>query len=155
MTDTDTDADTLHSFPSGLVGTFGPGALNPSLRVHAPGHTTHPHPHPHPHPPHPHPNSHPNQHHPNQTHGNSNGQGQGHAPHRSIPQTLATEISQFASTDFARTYFATHRRGLIWRRKVPVEEMMSWSKVCVLFCVLVFVLRLCYGALSDSFYSVY
>jgi hypothetical protein len=52
-----------------------------------------------------------------------------HQPHRSIPHSLASEISQFASTDFARTYFAIHRRGIIWRRKIPVEEMMTWSKV--------------------------
>ncbi|KAF8332598.1 uncharacterized protein EI90DRAFT_3280525 [Cantharellus anzutake] len=48
--------------------------------------------------------------------------------HRTLPRELAEDIQQFVVSEFAKTYFATHRTGLIFRRKVPVEQMMSWQK---------------------------
>ena len=38
------------------------------------------------------------------------------------------DIRQFATSDFARQYFATHRTGLIFKRTVPMEEMMAWQR---------------------------
>jgi hypothetical protein len=49
--------------------------------------------------------------------------------HRSLPPDLAQDIQQFVTSEFAQTYFSTHRKGIIFRRKVPLEEMMSWQKV--------------------------
>lgn len=49
--------------------------------------------------------------------------------HRILPQELAQDIQQFMTSDFAQSYFSTHRRGLIFRRRVPLEEMMTWQKV--------------------------
>lgn len=45
-----------------------------------------------------------------------------------LPRGLAEDIQQFAVEDFAKRYFNTHRTGLIFKRKVPVEKMMSWQK---------------------------
>lgn len=52
--------------------------------------------------------------------------------HPLLPRDLVSEIQQFAQSDFARRYFSTHREGLIFRRRVPVERMMMWQKVCLL-----------------------
>lgn len=49
--------------------------------------------------------------------------------HPLLPRDLVSEIQQFAQSDFARRYFSTHREGLIFRRRVPVERMMMWQKV--------------------------
>lgn len=49
--------------------------------------------------------------------------------HRALPRNLAEEIQKFQVADFAKRYFTTHRTGLIFRRKVPVEQLMSWQKV--------------------------
>lgn len=38
------------------------------------------------------------------------------------------EIQQFQVADFAKRYFNTHRTGLLFRRRVPVEQLMSWQK---------------------------
>jgi Rho GTPase-activating protein 39 len=49
--------------------------------------------------------------------------------HRTLPKQLAEEIQKFQVADFAKRYFTTHRTGLIFRRKVPVEQLMSFQKV--------------------------
>ena len=46
-----------------------------------------------------------------------------------LPQDLRSDIQQFVESDFAKQYFSTHRTGFIFRRTVPVTEMMSWQKV--------------------------
>ncbi|CAE6459220.1 unnamed protein product [Rhizoctonia solani] len=48
--------------------------------------------------------------------------------HRTLPRQLAEDIQQFQVSDFARRYFSTHRTGLIFRRRVPVEQLMVWQK---------------------------
>ncbi|KAF8574247.1 hypothetical protein K439DRAFT_1372903 [Ramaria rubella] len=48
--------------------------------------------------------------------------------HPLLPRDLVSEIQQFAQSDFARRYFSTHREGIIFRRRVPVERMMMWQK---------------------------
>ncbi|KAJ7078851.1 hypothetical protein B0H15DRAFT_940860 [Mycena belliarum] len=45
-----------------------------------------------------------------------------------LPQDLASDIQQFSQSDFARQYFSTHRTGFIFRRRVPVTQMMTWQK---------------------------
>ncbi|KEP51455.1 Rho GTPase-activating-like protein [Rhizoctonia solani 123E] len=48
--------------------------------------------------------------------------------HRMLPRQLAEDIQQFQVSDFARRYFSTHKTGLIFRRRVPVEQLMVWQK---------------------------
>ncbi|TDL22630.1 hypothetical protein BD410DRAFT_828384 [Rickenella mellea] len=48
--------------------------------------------------------------------------------HRVLPDDLASDIQQFVQADFARQYFSTHRTGFIFRRRVPVEQLMMWQK---------------------------
>ncbi|EIM79976.1 RhoGAP-domain-containing protein [Stereum hirsutum FP-91666 SS1] len=45
-----------------------------------------------------------------------------------LPQALAEDIQQFVESDFAKQYFSTHKTGFIFRRKVPMEQMMTWQK---------------------------
>ncbi|KAH9830765.1 uncharacterized protein C8Q71DRAFT_716454 [Rhodofomes roseus] len=45
-----------------------------------------------------------------------------------LPHELSSDIQQFAESHFARQYFSTHRVGFLFKRKVPVEQMMSWQK---------------------------
>ncbi|EGN99612.1 hypothetical protein SERLA73DRAFT_53461 [Serpula lacrymans var. lacrymans S7.3] len=45
-----------------------------------------------------------------------------------LPQDLASDIQQFVESDYARQYFSIHRTGFIFRRKVPVAQMMTWQK---------------------------
>ncbi|KAG5351861.1 hypothetical protein C0989_004684 [Termitomyces sp. Mn162] len=45
-----------------------------------------------------------------------------------LPADLVTDIKQFSESEFARQYFSTHRTGFIFRRKVPVTQMMTWQK---------------------------
>ncbi|OSD01265.1 hypothetical protein PYCCODRAFT_1445770 [Trametes coccinea BRFM310] len=45
-----------------------------------------------------------------------------------LPQDLASDIQQFAESDFAHRYFSTHRTGFIFKRKVPVAQIMTWQK---------------------------
>ncbi|KAG6866661.1 hypothetical protein C0991_000771 [Blastosporella zonata] len=45
-----------------------------------------------------------------------------------LPADLVTDIQQFSESSFARQYFSTHRTGFIFRRKVPVVQMMAWQK---------------------------
>ncbi|KAJ7128940.1 hypothetical protein C8R43DRAFT_1026437 [Mycena crocata] len=48
-----------------------------------------------------------------------------------LPQDLASDIQQFSESDFARQYFSTHRTGFIFRRRVPVTQMMTWQKAAL------------------------
>lgn len=48
--------------------------------------------------------------------------------HRTLPRNLAQEIQQFQVADFAKRYFTTHRTGLLFRRRIPVEQLMVWQK---------------------------
>lgn len=50
-----------------------------------------------------------------------------------LPHALATDIQQFSESDYARQYFSTHRTGFIFRRRVPVAQLMTWQKVYFLF----------------------
>ncbi|ORY07717.1 hypothetical protein K493DRAFT_250939 [Basidiobolus meristosporus CBS 931.73] len=50
-----------------------------------------------------------------------------HNGHASLPSQLVVEIEQFQIDGFAKKYFATHKRG-IFRRKVPMEKMLQWTK---------------------------
>lgn len=58
-----------------------------------------------------------------------------------LPHDLASDIQQFAESEFAKQYFSTHRTGFIFKRTVPVSEIMSWQKVrcmlrvCALRCI--------------------
>ncbi|KDR75311.1 hypothetical protein GALMADRAFT_249333 [Galerina marginata CBS 339.88] len=45
-----------------------------------------------------------------------------------LPQALASDIQQFSESDYARQYFSTHRTGFIFKRKVPVAQLMTWQK---------------------------
>nr|GAT57728.1 Rho GTPase-activating protein 39 isoform 2 [Mycena chlorophos] len=45
-----------------------------------------------------------------------------------LPQDLVSDIQQFSESDFAKQYFSTHRTGFIFRRRVPVAQMMKWQK---------------------------
>ena len=49
-----------------------------------------------------------------------------------LPHDLASDIQQFAESQFARQYFSTHRTGFIFKRTVPVTEIMTWQKVRLL-----------------------
>ncbi|KAI8973225.1 hypothetical protein BDF20DRAFT_837192 [Mycotypha africana] len=48
----------------------------------------------------------------------------------SLPPGLKDDISCFAIDGFAQKYFATHKRGL-FRRKVPMSDMLKWSKTSI------------------------
>ncbi|TFY56119.1 hypothetical protein EVG20_g9052 [Dentipellis fragilis] len=45
-----------------------------------------------------------------------------------LPSDLAGDIQQFVESEFARQYFSTHRTGFIFKRKIPMEQMMTWQK---------------------------
>ncbi|EJF57744.1 hypothetical protein DICSQDRAFT_157170 [Dichomitus squalens LYAD-421 SS1] len=45
-----------------------------------------------------------------------------------LPHDLASDIQQFAESEFAKQYFSTHRTGFIFKRTVPVSEIMTWQK---------------------------
>ncbi|KAJ3517629.1 hypothetical protein NLJ89_g368 [Agrocybe chaxingu] len=45
-----------------------------------------------------------------------------------LPQALATDIQLFSESEYAKQYFSTHKTGFIFRRKVPVAQLMSWQK---------------------------
>ncbi|KAH7102162.1 hypothetical protein BKA62DRAFT_118752 [Auriculariales sp. MPI-PUGE-AT-0066] len=45
-----------------------------------------------------------------------------------FPQELKEDIQQFAGSDFAKRYFATHSTGLIFKRRVPIEQVMTWQR---------------------------
>ncbi|KAI9256709.1 Rho GTPase activation protein [Sporodiniella umbellata] len=44
-----------------------------------------------------------------------------------LPVGLQQEINRFAIDGFAQKFFATHKRGL-FRKRVPVKEMLKWTK---------------------------
>lgn len=44
-----------------------------------------------------------------------------------LPEGLQQEINRFAIDGFAQKFFATHKKGL-FRRRVPMEEMLRWTK---------------------------
>lgn len=46
---------------------------------------------------------------------------------KSLPPELQNDISQFQIDGFAKKYFSTHKHG-IFRRKVPMEKLLNWSK---------------------------
>ena len=46
-----------------------------------------------------------------------------------LPHALATDIQHFSESEYAKQYFSTHRTGFIFRRRVPVEQLMTWQKV--------------------------
>ncbi|KAJ7594657.1 hypothetical protein C8J56DRAFT_444915 [Mycena floridula] len=48
--------------------------------------------------------------------------------HPALPHDLASDIQLFSESDYARQYFSTHRIGFIFRRRVPVAQMMTWQK---------------------------
>ncbi|KAI9442649.1 MyTH4 domain-containing protein [Lactarius indigo] len=48
--------------------------------------------------------------------------------HPILPQDLASDIQQFVESECAQQYFATHRTGFIFKRKVPVGQMMEIAK---------------------------
>ncbi|KAI0823706.1 hypothetical protein BC628DRAFT_499041 [Trametes gibbosa] len=45
-----------------------------------------------------------------------------------LPEDLASDIQQFSESDFAHRYFSTHRTGFIFKRRVPVAQLMTWQK---------------------------
>ncbi|KAI9316473.1 hypothetical protein BX666DRAFT_1951155 [Dichotomocladium elegans] len=45
-----------------------------------------------------------------------------------LPLNLQNEITQFAIDGFAQKYFAKHKRGIIFKRQVPIYEMLQWTK---------------------------
>lgn len=49
-----------------------------------------------------------------------------------LPEALAHDIQHFSQSDYAKQYFSTHRTGFIFRRKVPVAQLMTWQKVSFL-----------------------
>lgn len=50
-------------------------------------------------------------------------------PYPTLPQDLQMDIQQFSESDYAKQYFSTYRSGFIFRRRVPVEQLMTWQKV--------------------------
>ena len=46
-----------------------------------------------------------------------------------LPHALATDIQHFSESEYAKQYFSTHRTGFIFRRRVPVAQLMTWQKV--------------------------
>ncbi|KIM79002.1 hypothetical protein PILCRDRAFT_573568 [Piloderma croceum F 1598] len=45
-----------------------------------------------------------------------------------LPHDLASDIQLFSESQYARQYFSTHRTGFIFKRTVPVAQMMTWQK---------------------------
>ncbi|KAF5388857.1 hypothetical protein D9757_005647 [Collybiopsis confluens] len=45
-----------------------------------------------------------------------------------LPHDLASDILQFSESDFAKQYFSTHRSGFIFKRRIPVTQLMVWQK---------------------------
>ena len=48
--------------------------------------------------------------------------------HPILLHDLATDIQQFFKSEFAKQYFAMHRTGFIFKRKVPVGQTMAWQR---------------------------
>ncbi|RCH92990.1 hypothetical protein CU097_006478 [Rhizopus azygosporus] len=66
---------------------------------------------------------------------------------RSLPSTLQNDINQFAIDGYAKKYFATHKRGL-FRRTVPINEMLQWTKDSIRQPLLLSNKNLCKDALK-------
>ncbi|KIK68921.1 hypothetical protein GYMLUDRAFT_236804 [Collybiopsis luxurians FD-317 M1] len=45
-----------------------------------------------------------------------------------LPHDLASDILQFSESAFAKQYFSTHRSGFIFKRRIPVAQLMTWQK---------------------------
>ncbi|TFK25556.1 hypothetical protein FA15DRAFT_668447 [Coprinopsis marcescibilis] len=45
-----------------------------------------------------------------------------------LPRDLVSDIQLFAESEYARQYFSTHKSGFIFKRKIPVEQLMTWQK---------------------------
>lgn len=63
---------------------------------------------------------------------NSDTESEGGSVIRSLPTHLKKDINMFQLEKYAEKYFEQHKRG-IFRRLVPVQEMLMWSKVCCSF----------------------
>ncbi|KAH9485197.1 Rho GTPase-activating protein 39 [Psilocybe cubensis] len=46
-----------------------------------------------------------------------------------LPHALASDIQQFSESDYAKQYFSTHRTGFIFKRRVPVAQLMTYQKL--------------------------
>jgi Rho GTPase-activating protein 39 len=40
-----------------------------------------------------------------------------------------SDIQLFSESEYAKQYFSTHRSGFIFKRKIPMEQLMAWQKV--------------------------
>lgn len=45
-----------------------------------------------------------------------------------LPRDLMEDLHQFRFEDFAHRYFTNHHRGIFFRRRVPVVDLMRWQK---------------------------
>ncbi|KAJ3733768.1 hypothetical protein DFJ43DRAFT_994552 [Lentinula guzmanii] len=45
-----------------------------------------------------------------------------------LPHDLASDILQFSESDYAKQYFSTHRSGFLFKRRIPVAQLMTWQK---------------------------
>ncbi|KAJ3824642.1 hypothetical protein EV361DRAFT_949479 [Lentinula raphanica] len=48
-----------------------------------------------------------------------------------LPHDLASDILQFSESDYAKQYFSTHRSGFIFKRRIPVAQLMTWQKAAL------------------------
>ena len=49
----------------------------------------------------------------------------------SIPKDVKKDITKFQLEDYAKKYFQTRKKG-IFKKKVPIQEMLTFQKVCSL-----------------------
>lgn len=49
-----------------------------------------------------------------------------------LPEDLQIDIQHFSESDYAKQYFSTHKSGFIFRRRVPVAQLMTWQKVSLM-----------------------
>lgn len=47
---------------------------------------------------------------------------------KALPSHLMHDISQFSIEGFAKKYFSTHKKGLLFKKRVPMEQMLVHSK---------------------------
>ncbi|KND03644.1 uncharacterized protein SPPG_01117 [Spizellomyces punctatus DAOM BR117] len=47
---------------------------------------------------------------------------------KALPKDLKAQLSQFRIEGFATKYFSEHRKGIFFRRRVPVEKMLVYQK---------------------------
>ncbi|TPX68495.1 hypothetical protein SpCBS45565_g03096 [Spizellomyces sp. 'palustris'] len=47
---------------------------------------------------------------------------------KALPRDLKAQLSQFRIEGFATKYFSEHRKGIFFRRRVPVEKMLVYQK---------------------------